>query len=69
MVALCEVPLASVTLVEGPRPERVRDGAGDPFHEGLAEEGWAGPAPADRRPRSTGHQADALGARPDPSAS
>ena len=34
-------------LVEGLRPEGAREGLWDPFHEGLAQKGRAGPAPVD----------------------
>ena len=47
MVALWEAPLARLAVVEGAGPERVRDGAGDPLDERLAQERRARPAPVD----------------------
>ena len=37
--------LGLAALIERTRPERARDGLRDPFHERLALEGGAGPAP------------------------
>jgi hypothetical protein len=39
--------LGPVAVVKGAGPKGMGDGAGGPLHEGLSEEGGAGPSPVD----------------------